>query len=59
MEEVPFTEMLADYYAGWERKYDMNFMGTNFVAAFDPYLNFQTGPDIAGSLKTSGLHDKS
>ena len=59
VEEVPFTEMLADFYReDGERKYDMNFMGTNFVAVFDPYLSFNTGNDFVGSMNTSGLKDK-
>ena len=59
VEEVPFTDMLADYYrTDGQRKYDMNFMGTNFTAVFDPYINFNTGEDIAGSVNTSGLRDK-
>lgn len=58
-EEIPFTEMLADYYrSDGERKYDMNFMGTNFFAVFDPYLTFNTSEGISGSMNTSGLIDK-
>ena len=59
VEDVPFTEMLAEFYRKYgERKYDMNFMGTNFIAVFDPYLSLNTGDDIAGSMNTSGLKDK-
>ena len=59
VEEVLFTDMLDDYYRkDGERKYDMNFMGTNFVAIFDPYVNFSTEQDVAGSINTSGLSDK-
>ena len=57
--EVPFTEMLADFYRkDGVRAYDMNFMGTNFQAVFDPYQSFHTGDTIAGSVNTSGLRDK-
>jgi len=58
VEEVPFTELLADFYRkDGDRKYDMNFMGTNFTAVFDPYLILHTEDDIAGSMNTSGLRD--
>lgn len=49
VEEVPFSEMLADYYrVDGERKYNMNFMATNFANAFDPYYTFITDPSVPG-----------
>ena len=59
VEEVPFSEMLADYYrVDGERKYNMNFMATNFANAFDPYYTFITDPSVQGATNTSGIADE-
>lgn len=55
---IPFHDLLMDYYRdGGERKYDMNFMATNFVATFDPYLVFLQNEELQGSVNTSGIVD--
>ena len=59
VEEVSFNEMLSDYYReNGERKYNMNFMATNFANAFDPYYTFITDPSVQGSTNTSGIVDE-
>lgn len=59
VEEVPFTELLADYYReDGQRKFDMNFMATNFSAAYDPYFAYVTDETVQGAVNTSGLRDK-
>ncbi|MBR1407424.1 MAG: hypothetical protein IJ573_00825 [Clostridia bacterium] len=59
VEEVPFTELLSDYYReGEERRFDMNFMATNFFSTFDPYITFSGRPDMQGSVNTSGIDDE-
>ena len=56
---VPFTELLADYYRDdGERLYDLNFMATNFVSTFDPYMTYTPGPDFEGEMNTSGFYDQ-
>ena len=58
VEVVPFTELLADYYReNGERKFDMNFMATNFVSTFDPYIVFLPRDDMQGPVNTSGIAD--
>ncbi len=59
VEEIPFADMLADYYReNGERRYDMNFMATNFNSIFDPYYTFVTDETIEGAVNTSGIRDK-
>lgn len=59
VEEMSFTDMLADYYReNGERQYNMNFMATNFANAFDPYYTFITDPDVQASTNTSGISDE-
>lgn len=56
---IPFGEMLADFYReGDQRLYDMNFMATNFVSTFDPYVTYTPGPGFEGSMNTSGFYDE-
>ena len=58
VEEVEFNELLADYYRDdGERKFDMNFMATNFVSTFDPYLVWSDRSDMQGAVNTSGIVD--
>ena len=58
IEEVPFRELLSDYYReGEERRFDMNFMATNFFSTFDPWITFSSRPDMQGSVNTSGIDD--
>ncbi len=58
--EVSFTEMLADYYrVDGQRRYDMNFMATNFFSVFDPFFTFNSNPAIAGAINTTGsIHEQ-
>ncbi len=59
VEEVDFNDLLADYYRdNGERRYDMNFMATNFVSTFDPYLVFSGRSDMQGAVNTSGIVDE-
>ena len=59
VEEVEFNELLADYYRdNGERRFDMNFMATNFVSTFDPYLVFLGREDMQGVVNTSGIVDE-
>lgn len=51
--------MLSDYYReDGERLYDMNFMATNFVSTFDPFMTFTDDPDFVGAMNTSGMTDE-
>ena len=54
---VPFTALLADYYREDGRAFDLNFMATNFVSVFDPYLHFVKDDRFEGSMNTSGIDD--
>lgn len=57
--EVSFNEMLSDYYReDGERLYDMNFMATNFVSTFDPFMTFTDDDDFVGAMNTSGVTDE-
>ncbi|MEG1194582.1 MAG: ABC transporter substrate-binding protein [Clostridia bacterium] len=59
VQEVPFSEMLSDYYReDGTRKYDMNFMATNFNSVFDPYYTFITDETVEGAVNTSGINDQ-
>ena len=59
VEEVSFNELLSDYYReDGERRFDMNFMATNFVSTFDPYLVFLGNPELQGAVNTSGIVDE-
>ena len=59
VEEVSFDELLADYYREeGVRRFDMNFMATNFISTFDPYLTFLGRDDMQGAVNTSGIVDE-
>ena len=59
VEDVEFNELLADYYRDeGQRRFDMNFMATNFVSTFDPYLVFLGREDMQGAVNTSGIVDE-
>lgn len=59
VEEVGFNEMLSDYYReNGERKYNMNFMATNFANAFDPSFTFSVDPTVQAAINTSGIRDQ-
>ena len=51
--------MLSDCYReNGGRLYDMNFMATNFVSTFDPFMTFTDDPDFVGAMNTSGMTDE-
>lgn len=58
VEEAPFMEILADYQRdNGERKYDLSFLATNFVASFDPYYHFVDDDRVVSKVNLSGLVD--
>ena len=59
VEEVPFTELLSDYYReNGERRFDMNFMASNFVSVFDPYLHHGDSGNLQGVVNNVASQDK-
>ena len=59
VEEAPFIEILADYQRDYgERKYDLSFLATNFVASFDPYYHFVDDDNVVSKVNLSGLVDQ-
>ena len=59
VEKVSFGELLSDYYReNGERRFDMNFMATNFVSTYDPYEVFTESDNLQGSVNTSGMKDE-
>ena len=57
--EVPFTELLGEYYRlGGERDNDLFFLADNFFHVFDPYYTYNTGDRWQGVFNTSGLKDE-
>ncbi len=56
---LPFDQLLRHYYRQEARTYQLFLMGTNFAAAFDPYLLYNTGDAYQGTQNTSGLKDDS
>ncbi len=56
--EMPFTQMLRQYYRLDEREYDMFYMATNFNAVFDPTLTFAVDDKYQGVANTTGLRDE-
>lgn len=58
-EIVPFTELLSDYYReDGQRRFDMNFMATNFVSVFDPYLHFSPDERLQGVVNNVAVADE-
>ena len=55
--EVPFAELLEHYYRQRERTYDMMYLATNFLSAFDPYFTFNTRDAYQGHQNTTGYRD--
>ena len=55
--EVPFTDLLDHYYRQNERTYDMMYLATNFLSAFDPYFVFNTREEYQGHQNTTGYRD--
>lgn len=57
-EEMPLARALAQYYRQEERKFDLFFLGTNFVYFFDPSDTYRVGEEYQGTINTSGLQDE-
>ncbi len=56
--EMPFTQMLNQYYRLEEREYDMFFLATNFADVFDPSKNFSLDESDQGVSNTTGIADE-
>lgn len=56
--EVPFTELLEQYYRQQSRDCDMICLGTNFETVFDPTYVYSTEDAYQGSKNTTGLRDE-
>ena len=56
--EMPFTDVLKQYYRQTDRQYNMFFLATNFTYVFDPYYEFNTSDDYQGSANRTGLRDE-
>lgn len=56
--ELPFTQVLEQYYSPGERSYDMMHLATNFTSVFDPYFVFNTDSGYDGVQNTTGYHDE-
>ncbi|MDL2205668.1 ABC transporter substrate-binding protein [Eubacteriales bacterium OttesenSCG-928-N13] len=55
--ELPFAELLQHYYRQVDRTYDMFYLATDFLSAFDPYPVFSTEDQYQGSRNTTGFRD--
>ena len=55
--QMPFAELIAQYYRQTERVYHMINVATNFSLAFDPYYMFHTGDEYQGEGNKTGLID--
>lgn len=56
--EMPFTQVLNQYYRLEEREYDMFFLATNFADVFDPSKTFSSDESDQGVNNTTGLVDE-
>lgn len=56
--EMPFTQVLSQYYRLEEREYDMFFLATNFADVFDPSKSFSTAQSDQGVNNTTGIVDE-
>ena len=56
--EVPFLELLEQYYRHGDREYDMIYLATNFISIFDPYFVFHTDDAYQGTQNTTGFRDE-
>lgn len=56
--DVTLPELLADYYReDGVRRFDMSFLASNFVPAFDPWVNYLAEHTTGGAVNTSGIDD--
>ncbi|MDO4829436.1 MAG: ABC transporter substrate-binding protein, partial [Clostridia bacterium] len=56
--EMPFTQVLNQYYRLEEREYDMFFLATNFADVFDPSKTFSPDESDQGVNNTTGIVDE-
>lgn len=56
--EMPFTQVLSQYYRLEEREYDMFFLATNFADVFDPSKTFSPDESDQGVNNTTGIADE-
>ena len=56
--ELPFVQVLEQYYSPGERSYDMMHLATNFTSVFDPYFVFSSASEYDGVQNTTGYHDE-
>ncbi len=57
-EELPFPELLKQYYRQTERTYHIMLLATNFQYVFDPYYTFSEEDLYQGVHNTTGIRDK-
>lgn len=57
MTAMPMDDLLTQYYSAAERKYDMFFLGSNFVALFDPSSYFVMNNEGSFVWAETGLAD--
>ena len=56
--EMPFTQVLSQYYRLEEREYDMFFLATNFADVFDPTRIVSSAESDQGVNNTTGIVDE-
>ena len=56
--EMPFTQVLNQYYRLEEREYDMFFLATNFADVFDPTRIVSSAESDQGVNNTTGIVDE-
>lgn len=56
--EMPFTQVLNQYYRLEEREYDMFFLATNFADVFDPTRIVSSAESDQGVNNTTGIADE-
>lgn len=56
--EMPFTQVLNQYYRLEEREYDMFFLATNFADVFDPTRIVSSAENDQGVNNTTGIADE-
>ena len=55
--QLPFEQLLRQYYSQEPRMGDMYYLGTNFTEVFDPSYTYSTNEAHLGTLNTTGLMD--
>ncbi len=58
IDELPFPELLRQFYRQDERRYDIIQMATNFYHVYDPYYQFQISDEVQGLFNTTGIRDE-